>query len=386
MSAAPDAPNHTVLVIGPMDQVDANGTVIVPSRALALKKIVRSIFDSLPPKPPEEHVEYTVVSPEDLDRAVLTTGVFDLIERAELVVIDLTGNKPNVAYEVALVHALGLPHIFVTSGMALEFYFQPANVILSFDRVDSYQPGYRPHYMLARRIEHFVNDPSPGNTEIFIGNIVTQYYGLPVVDIAGPSGLAAGYYINNIWRVARRGGYLGTELTITWQQGDVPRTDKEFFIGHMFAVRPPGNLLKTADEDLAELDKELKRLKLRRQKISIPVREAHKAADMRAYGCDLLVNAETGEFLKPGVMIEIPTTLYALQYSPRVRRLDAQPRGAQVTSGRRTRLLQLMLDSFGRNLDYQIHVDPNAVVASRIHYVAVSSLQRELVRAETRLP
>jgi hypothetical protein len=45
-----------------------------------------------------------------------------------------------------------------------------------------------------------------------------------------------------------------------------------------------------------------------------------------------------------------------------------------------------MLDSFGRNLHYQTHVDPNAVVASRFHYVAVDSLREELARAEIRLP
>lgn len=41
-------------------------------------------------------------------------GILDLIEQPELVIIDLSRGRPNVTYEAALVHALGLPHVLIT--------------------------------------------------------------------------------------------------------------------------------------------------------------------------------------------------------------------------------------------------------------------------------
>jgi len=56
---------------------------------------------------------------------VIVPGILDLIEQPELVIIDLSRGRPNVTYEAALVHALGLPHVLITEDRRPPFYFQP---------------------------------------------------------------------------------------------------------------------------------------------------------------------------------------------------------------------------------------------------------------------
>ena len=78
---------------------------------------------------------FNVTAPEHLQGNRIANEVFRELDKADLVVLDLssrpgtTAPSPNVMYELALVHALGLPFMLISSTM------DPAPFYVAHDRV-----------------------------------------------------------------------------------------------------------------------------------------------------------------------------------------------------------------------------------------------------------
>src|SRR5262249_44312628 len=81
-------------------------------------------------------------------------------------------------------------------------------------------------------------------------------------------------------------------------------------------------------------------------------------------------------FVEPGVIVEIPTTLYALPYAPRVaKRLASAP---PARAGAEARLFAPMQASFERKLDFLRAKDPEVEDTAPFHWTALAGLPRLL--------
>ena len=123
-----------VLILGPMGA----GVAASEQNCVRLKAAVESLLG---------HAEFTerlracgyqrfnVTAPEHLQGNRIANEVFRELDKADLVVLDLssrpgtTAPSPNVMYELALVHALGLPFMLISSTM------DPAPFYVAHDRV-----------------------------------------------------------------------------------------------------------------------------------------------------------------------------------------------------------------------------------------------------------
>jgi hypothetical protein len=97
--------------------------------------------------------------------------------------------------------------------------------------------------------------------------------------------------------------------------------------------------------------------------------------DMRDFGASLL--GRDGELVEPAVVLEIPSTLYALQYAPRMRRLEKRVQDGiarQVVDVLRERHLKAMLESFAKNMNFQIDHDKRKGDPNRFHMVTLGEL------------
>src|SRR5262245_7597390 len=370
----PDPKPFDILVLGPM-ALKQRGMVASEPRTRDLKRLVESIVADIRSERGADGLSFRVVAPDDRTANVIVPGILDLIEQAELVIIDLSRGRPNVTYEAALVHALGLPHVLITEDRRPPFYFQPVEHIAEFRMESGYRPQLPSHAALRRKILEAAT--KPGAAADFARNQITEYFDVPIVDIAGPSGLAAGYYANSVRRFVRPGGFFHKPRRIVPPPraagGDAP-AERTTRIEHYVAVSPPGGLTRSQSEDAMELERALASWGLRLHFATIQ-RLPDDDEDMRDFGASLL--GRSGELVEPAVVLEIPSTLYALQYAPRMRRLEKRMHDGisrQVLDALRERHLKAMLESFAKNMSFQIDHDKRKGDPDRFHMVTLNEL------------
>ncbi len=373
-----------VLVLGQMQQRD-RGAIASESRTANIKSILEQIAVTIEEEPSLKGQKFKIISPEDRSAHVVIPGILDLIETTELVIIDMSGSRANVGYEAGIVHALGLPYIIITSDDLPPFYFQGTECIANFHFTKSYDSSQATHEDLRRHLVQFA--VGTDSSAAYSDNQLTKYYELPIVDVAGPSGLAAGYYRNGVRRFVRPGGFMDAPCEVTWTTGFTSRDGVEtrhvhrcaMDISHMIAVRPNGGLTHSYSEHTKKLDEELEKLGLRLQFATIPKREK-EFEDMRDFGGQFLVRigkpGDAVTFVEPGIVVDTPTTLYALQFSPRVRRLNRLS-GTPLQPSlevRRKRLLDRMQASFERNLYYQLEQEMDPARIRRFRNIDLNEL------------
>lgn len=356
-----------ILVLGPMDP---KGGDPIP-RTVRLKKIIEAAVSQL--KREYSNEKFEVQAPEDLKAGPIITAILDLIEGADLIIADLAENSPSVAYEVAIVQALGIPMILVTGERGVPFYFTTSLYIGEFvidTEVDLRTPENvksKFYNSLIERLRDFVGalckirDSSTGekaykyaNERIkpYVTNQLTEHFGdLPIVDIAGPSSLAAGYYLNAVSRFAWPDRFFDGKFFLN----PVPRDGEEAApaevaseISKFFIVFPPEPMSNYPDDN-KKLQNMLEKngFRIEQRVIRDPFNK------LRPYTGSFLAK-ENGGLLDPAIVLEIPTTLYALQRVPRVRRLAKHPRRDAL----RRRRIDGMLSSFERTLD-NLMIDDN---------------------------
>ena len=304
----------TIVVLGPMARVDGD-VVKAASRTRKLGRLIGRIIADIQKDPGYQGPRLEVEVPEDKPSSVIVPGVLELIESAELVVIDVTGGRPNVAYEAGIVHALGLPHLFVTSASEPPFYFRGQTVIAGFACTTRFDPDrHASHATLRTAIRTFASDEHEAPR--LADNQLTRFFELPLVDISGPSGLGAAYYKNSVRRFVRMGGYVDVPRIVTWV---IPGTDDdrdrtEMTMRALVGVRPDDLLLEDGDPRSDRMLAVLADLGLTLLDGTIHRRD-NDPDDIRDFGCSLLARA-TGEAppkpIAPGVVVERPSILQAL--------------------------------------------------------------------------
>jgi hypothetical protein len=373
---------YNLLVLGPM-QHRVGDTVIRHSNTKRIGEVLDQMSDALAAgmeKP------FRVITPESPNETAIIELVMSEIEQADLIVLDLTGNRPSVAYEAGIVHALGIPHIFVTADEETSFYFSSVRVVRGLQinsDFDPSEPGPSQRE-LFERLKTFLSGADARGA--MAGNILTAHFeGLPIVDLAGPSGMAASYYTNAVKRFIRPNGFAGRECNLLleddrprWFGAGNSKAARSISVGvsALIAVEPPGRLARSFHEDDLELKTVMKSLgaELKRATIS-----GGDALDKRDFG---------GWFEAKGlewgrtICVEIPAILYPLTESPRILRLRKRRSRFEGTQRQimlevEERALEKMLASFRRNLLY--HADREAEAnKSGFHYVTLNELPQTL--------
>jgi hypothetical protein len=186
-------------------------------------------------------------------------------------------------YELALVHALGLPFMLISSTKdASPFYVAHDRVRhAAYEDSDAIQAEL--HGPLAAYLD-------PKNRQNFADNAVSGYYdGAAIIDISAAAGLAAGYYDNFVHRVLREGnGYLARS------GGQYKR---------LITVLP-SDLDTTAQQQIEDVETLVKSLGLQLESTELKLAES----DIRG-----LAVRHVGP-----VLIDVPSTVYALRRSPRL--------------------------------------------------------------------
>jgi hypothetical protein len=377
----------TILVLGPMQPaLDGAGNVVEDPRTAQLTRLVSAIAEDLVTTAPALG-PIVVDQPDTNAFASIIPGILTKVEAADLVILDLSGGSQNVMYELGLVHALGLPYILTTKDSGPPFYMLGIFCIGNFERLGPLDPQYNPHSLLLVRIREFLrslrdSSGKSGDPDSYATNPMTDYFqGLPVVDISAPAGLAAGYWRNAVRRFVRVGGYFDRpdqEVTFAGLPPDKTEVEKKLLIGHFVAVQPISFLDETPEADNRRLQRILADNGYRTTKGTIGQVEE---LDMRPFGVEFLGRIQPDgslDIVEPGIVIDIPSTLYALQYSPRVLRIDDGPaggtQGAAVLDRLRRRRYSNMLNRFNRIMRQFLRRGDAQGHARQVHFVTLAEL------------
>jgi hypothetical protein len=371
----------TILILGPMTPTaDVDGNVVQPARTAQLTQFVRTIVEDLVRQYPTLG-PVAVDTPDVIAASTIIPGVLTKIEGADVALLDLSGNSQNVMYELGLVNALGMPFILTTSGDNPPFYMRNINCVTNLQQLDRFISTNEKHSALRDRIELFLRSVrgSNDNPDDFAANPITEYFrGLPVVDISAPAGLAAGYWRNAVRRFVRVGGYFDRpDAQVAFPELQTGTPD-QLLIRHFVAVQPISFLDETPEADDRRLASTLADIGYRTTNGII---SKESALDMRVFGGNFLCRLrpdDSFELVLPGIVIDIPSTLYALQYSPRVMRIGRAQLGrlhgrASLDQLRRRRYSD-MLDRFNGIMDYYLDQDDARGHASQVHFVTLDEL------------
>ena len=194
--------NFDIFVGGPMGKSQDDGAGVPLDRHIGnIALAIGRLKDDLEAK--FENVRIEVLNPEVPAFGPIPERVFTMISYAELGILDLSQHSPSVMYELALMHALGIPTLpvllpsTVDKAQQLPFYLtQDYSAFVDNFEVETLGAALGPRIELA--IAGNGLDPQTWS------NPLTNYYGIPLVDASATTGLATGYYHNFLRHVIKQ--------------------------------------------------------------------------------------------------------------------------------------------------------------------------------------
>ncbi|MGR3413321.1 STING domain-containing protein [Pseudooceanicola nanhaiensis] len=258
--------------------------------------------------------QYSVEAPV-LQGGRLFSGFMDELLGSDLVIFNLTDVSPNVAYEFGIVQSLGRPYFFICSEAELPAYFQGEIGILNFRNVKKFSSELASHFELYNLLRDcFSSTITPSR---FSRTQISEYFdGLALSDVSAASGLAAGYFRNSLRRFERTNGFFGRRCSGMLRPAGQDRIEFEGKVPEMYiAVEPPSRLTGSYIEDFGIVQDSLAGFGL--TLVDFHINRGEDEADFRNFGGHILARREQGKALEPRglVVLEVPTFLYALQYS-----------------------------------------------------------------------
>ncbi len=335
-----------ILVLGPMGDAGNEPTTIKLQSALN----ALLLEDELQALLLQHHILTRKVHvPEGQSQPEIVHNILTLLDSADLTVFDLThkeGNpdRANVFYELGLVHSLGIPALLVIKdGHDVPFYAETTTQY----RVADFELATLAKALRAPLREFLDLD---NRTTSFTNDRVSQFYGLPIVDISAAVGIATGYYYNFISRLITEGGFISSYPDL---------------IKHFVYVRPT-SVNSTYEADMALFKASLLRegLELKTEKLS-----AIAADDKGPIWFDH-VN---------GVVVEVPRNVYPLRRSPRLLSLlsrqqqFASPAAERTFHQRLYQVEQTLLIRVEAAIKYQMTHDGPRVRSKIVHFTTMDA-------------
>ena len=170
-------------IIGPMGDANLGDQARLRRLANTIIRPLITEFDS----------RYDVQTPYDLHGSgLIMNAVINAIDRADVVIADLTGNNPNVFYELAVCHALGVATLAVREA---DDKLPPFD-IRAFKHVDIEIDNAQAACDKIRAELAHIHAQLSGWT--VFENPITIFYHEPITNISPAAGIALGYYKNLI--------------------------------------------------------------------------------------------------------------------------------------------------------------------------------------------
>lgn len=202
-------PPKRIFIIGPMGKAasDADDLAIsmhIPNIAAALSNVHRRFKTESKQTIPEVQV----IEPPNTPGGDIPHGVFSHIMHCDFAVADISTQSPNVMYELAMLHANGVPVILLARDGQEIFYFNKSNCL----EVDNFSIDTLADALTGRS---FDEARSPGHFEQLLFSshlkthwnpITTHFDGVPLVNVAAATGIATGNFYNFTSWVLREGG------------------------------------------------------------------------------------------------------------------------------------------------------------------------------------
>ena len=153
-------------------------------------------------KPILEPLGFHVNTPESGDIGNVMRQVLLRLEQADILIADITGNNPNVLYELGVYHSFGKPYVIIkedvpevnvtaTAFDIAEYRFHAVNFSKPADAIQKLTP------LLTGIIDRI-------DTTDWFGNPVTDFYDSPIAEIPTAIGLFKNYRKNFIDILAPR--------------------------------------------------------------------------------------------------------------------------------------------------------------------------------------
>jgi hypothetical protein len=264
------------------------------------KLTVGGLVDSVTLKRGDDKV--TIIEPINLASSAIKTDVFDAIDDSDLIICDLSGNRPAVAYELAFTHALGIEAILVH-----DLETKADNFYLNQTRTDALD--FNPKTISSVQLDRRLNDwLKKRNKRFDSANPLQDFYQAPLPDISAANGLAIGFYDNFARPILENGEIVSREIVLTAKGEKIEKEIVSKIKG--FIVLRPENL----DLTTVEMKGKMKKLLLKTFPGKVQVGDEKKAFIR-------IGRAErTFDFAVNGYLIDIPRTMFSLSLSPRLKR------------------------------------------------------------------
>lgn len=166
----------------------------------AVERITKEIEDQ------RDDLLFQINTPEVNETGEITQRIFGMIDTADLGIIDISANSPSVMYELAMLHALGIPTIPIQlrdgNGELKNPYYLRGTYTAGVNtfEVDALYDE------LKEKIQNVTTGESLGSD--YSNNPMTEYYGLHMIDVSASTGLATGYVHNFIQHVIKENSKL----------------------------------------------------------------------------------------------------------------------------------------------------------------------------------
>lgn len=182
---------------GPMDDESRSCFVIGPMGGGQMTRLRRLATDVIQPLVRQHGFE--VQTPDHADVGRIMDQVLLSLDQAELLVADLTGNNPNVLYELAVYHMTGRPYVTVRdTARALDGERTPFDIqAYRYVEINLDDPA-EAREQLAPVIERLF---ARGNRRNWYSNPITDFYQNPATHLRYATAMAENYIRNFIRKV-----------------------------------------------------------------------------------------------------------------------------------------------------------------------------------------
>jgi hypothetical protein len=328
-------------IIGPMSDVTGRPLENTHNIKRSLERIFRGHG---------EKIDIKLDIPEELYGQNIPFDVFTAIDLSDLVIADISHRSPNVMYELAFAHALGIHTILIDiNDEPSSDPSQPGKKSIFYLHHDrTVRPSSGSAEDIRAALEPLMRNWLKGEYEL-PSNPLTQFYDVPLVDISAVAGIALGYAENFIVPL------------MTAIQGPIEQTHDGRTIGNPIAivVVVPNDLDNLNDEEASvrrELEVAFGRSSMLYQRLIASTSHGKR----------------TVPFYVAGAFIDVPRTLIPLRRPPRVQRLrDHLRKDAWKIMERK------LIDAFCRNLR-RVAEGSRDISANRLHIVRLPELVNTL--------
>jgi nucleoside 2-deoxyribosyltransferase len=337
-----------ILVLGPMGDHQDPAASTAPIRDAVESLLREPAFETLLTRGGVAAGDRYVHIPEGTNEPEIVHSILGRLDTADLVLFNLTPKtgreeaSANVFYELGLVHALGIPAIVIKTDRGVVPFYAGT---MRQQRVPNFEIDTLKE-ALREPLRDFLD--SENSQTNFLNDRVTQFYGLPIVDISAAVGLATGYYQNFLSRLITEGGFIAAHPDL---------------IRHVVVVRPSG-VDSTYPADMQMLKAALAEAgyTLATEKLTPPAGDT-----LGQLWFDHV----------QGIVLDLPRTIYPLQRSPRLLSLRDRSRTSRGRGGDRAftqRFRQLgeqLLDRVEAAIRYQLHHDAQRVRSGILHFARI---------------